>query len=423
MTKKILLLTLALCAAAICGKAQNYTNDAALVRTAGNYAVIECSGVAKNKKEAGEMAKKSAIYTYLYSGIEGLNNGRPLLGLNPTKKATDAADRILLSTGYANYIRNCTFDERKVKTAGKDVQVFATIELYVESLEKYLVNNGAIDRKAENIAIADTQEMIAMPTVMVVPFRHDGQSYEEALRANSDMQMAIAKVNEGFIAQGVETKDLLTCINNAEMYRARMGDNMSLDDAILSSSGADISVSVNINKDENPSGMRVSLVLQAIEIATGNTLASTSEVSGRKRATADAICGAMAKYMVGQGGFMKQIQTRLATKISTGQSISLRFTIADGAAVDMDTEINSIMPLSDILVSWVKRHAKNGRYHSQGRTSTLLAFSDIYIDNSIEDGMQSDINDFALALYKYLRGLELNVTRTITGNSVDIVIN
>lgn len=58
----------------------------------------------------------------------------------------------------------------------------------------------------------------------------------------------------------------------------------------------------------------------------------------------------------------------------------------------MDTEINNIMPLSDILVSWVKRHAKNGKYHTQGRTSTLLAFSDIFVDNSMEDGMQSDVN-------------------------------
>ena len=73
-------------------------------------------------------------------------------------------------------------------------------------------------------------------------------------------------------------------------------------------------------------------------------------------------------------------------------------------------------------MSWVKRHAKNGRYHTQGRTSTLLAFSDIFVDNSVEDGMQSDVNDFALALYQYLKGLNLSVSRTITGNSIDVII-
>ena len=104
------------------------------------------------------------------------------------------------------------------------------------------------------------------------------------------------------------------------------------------------------------------------------------------------------------------------------RSVAVRFTIDPGSAINMDTEINNIMPLSDILVSWVKRHAKNGKYHTQGRTSTLLAFSDIFVDNSMEDGMQSDVNDFALALYQYLKGLNLSVSRTITGNSIDVII-
>lgn len=94
---------------------------------------------------------------------------------------------------------------------------------------------------------------------MVVPFRKSGQSYEEAIRDNSDMRMAISKVNEGFIKQGVETKDLLTSLNNANTYQVRMGDGMSLDDAILINSGADVSVSVDINQDVNDGGVRVSL--------------------------------------------------------------------------------------------------------------------------------------------------------------------
>ena len=329
------------------------------------------------------MAKKSVIYTYLYNGIDGLNDNKPLLGSKPSAGAAQYVGQLLGTTRYANYIRSCTIADKTNKTAAKDIQVFATIDLYTESLKS-------------------------------------GQSYEEAIRDNSDMRMAISKVNEGFIKQGVETKDLLTSLNNANTYQVRMGDGMSLDDAILINSGADVSVSVDINQDVNDGGVRVSLTLQAIEIATGNTLATKSEISGRKRTTADVLCGVMAQAMVGD--FMKQISTRMATKISTGQSVAVRFTIDPGSAINMDTEINNIMPLSDILVSWVKRHAKNGKYHTQGRTSTLLAFSDIFVDNSMEDGMQSDVNDFALALYQYLKGLNLSVSRTITGNSIDVII-
>ena len=396
--------------------AQNYTTDAILKNTTGKIATLECSGIARTKKEATEMAKKSVIYTYLYNGIDGLNDNKPLLGYKPSADASQYVGTLLGTTRYANFIRSCTIADRTNKTADKNIQVFATIDLYTESLERDLINNGVIGRSASDIALSETQEAIAMPTVMVVPFRKGDESYEEAIRNNSDMRMAISKVNEGFIGEGVETKDLLTSLNNANTYQVRMGDGMSLDDAILANSGADVSVSVDINQDV----VRVSLTLQAIEVATGNTLATKSEISGRKRTTADVLCGVMAKAMIGD--FMKQISTRMATKISTGQSVAVRFTIDPGSAIDMDTEINNIMPLSDILVSWVKRHAKNGRYHTQGRTSTLLAFSDIFVDNSVEDGMQSDVNDFALALYQYLKGLNLSVSRTITGNSIDVII-
>ncbi len=423
MKKKIFLIFQFFFIGIVSMTAQDYMGDAMLVKIVDNYAVLECSGIGKNKKDAIEMAKKSAVYTYLYSGIQGLNNGRPLLGISPSKEAREYADNKVLGTSnYANYIRNCEISDDVNKTRDKQIQVKATIEFYYQSIERTLVNNGIIDRKAADIAMADTYEAIAMPTIMVVPFKKDGESYKEALTANTDVLMAISKINEGFIAEGVETKDIVTCIDNADMYMAKMGGNMSLDDMILANSGADIAVSVRVSKDENPSGLQISLFLRAIEIATGNTLADKAETSARKRATAEAICGPMAKYMVGKGGFLKQIATRLATKISTGQSITVYFTIDPSSAINMDTEINNIMPLSDILISWIKRHSQGGRYHSQGRTETMLAFSDIFIDNSVEDGMQSDINDFSLALYQYLKGLNLSIRRSINGNRVDIVI-
>ena len=259
-----------------------------------------------------------------------------------------------------------------------------------------------------------------MPTIMVVPFCKENENYDTAIRNNINMRMAISKVSEGFISRGVETKDLLTCLSNAETYRVRYPD-MSLDDAILINSGADVSVSVDINAEKSQdAGVRISMTLRAIEVATGNTLATKAERSSFKRTTADNLCGAMAKGMIED--FMKQISERLTKKSETGQSVSVRFAIDSSSAINMDTEINNIMPLSDILISWVKRHAKDGRYHSQGRTSTLLVFSDIYIDNALENGMQNDINDFALALYQYMKGLGLTISRNITGNSVDIVI-
>ena len=179
--------------------AQNYTTDAILKRTTGKIATLECSGIARTKKEAIEMAKKSVIYTYLYNGIDGLNDNKPLLGSKPSAGAAQYVGQLLGTTRYANYIRSCTIADKTNKTAAKDIQVFATIDLYTESLERDLVNNGIIGRNAADIALSETQEMIAMPTVMVVPFRKSGQSYEEAICDNSDMcPVLLRQLPEGF---------------------------------------------------------------------------------------------------------------------------------------------------------------------------------------------------------------------------------
>ncbi len=420
MLKKIVVLALSL-AVILPASAQNYSTNASLKEVIGNYAVVESTGIAPSKKEAIEMAKKSVIYTYLFQGIDGLNDGDPVLSDTESKDAKEYINRILGTSNYANYIRNCTIADQTTKTADKQIQVFATVELYHQALKRTLEKAGLSGRPAEEIKMKETQQKIAMPTVMVVPFRKDGQSYVDAYNNSADIRLAISNVNEAFINEGVETKDLRVSLNNAETYAVRMGDNMSLDDMILINSGADISVNVEMSKDVTSEGTRLYMRLQAVELATGNTLADVSAPSGRKRASVEMISMPMSRGLVQQ--LIQQVSTRLATKIETGQAVSVRFTIDPNSAVNMSTEIVDYTPLSDLLVGWVKRHALNGRYHSQGRTSTLLAFSDIYIDNSVEDGMQSDINDFALALYQYMRrDLGLMVERTITGNSVEIII-
>ena len=82
--------------------AQNYTTDAILKNTTGKIATLECSGIARTKKEATEMAKKSVIYTYLYNGIDGLNDNKPLLGYKPS---ADASQYV----GQANNVSFSTF--------------------------------------------------------------------------------------------------------------------------------------------------------------------------------------------------------------------------------------------------------------------------------------------------------------------------
>lgn len=403
---------------ALTASAQQYSMDAELVRLDGNTAIIRCSGTASSKKDAIEMAKKSAIYTYIYSGIDGIDGGRPLITSQLNKVDQEYVDGIFSTMRYASFINMSPVNvDHEIKVA-KQVQVTLTLGLYHEALRRTLEKADILKVRASSLD--EVTDHIAMPTVMVVPFCQGDETYEEVFNSNKYMRMIIAKVNEGFIENGVETKDLITCLNNAETYRLLKGEGMTLEDAILINSGADISVKVDISSNTTSAGTEVYITMNAIEIATGNTLGSVSEKSARKQTSAEAICGPMAKSMIKD--LLDLVTTRMVKKTSTGQSISLRFTIDPSSVLTMETEINDELPLADMLVIWVKQHAQKGRYQSPKISSRLLTYSDVFIDNSVEDGVQMDVTDFARELYIYLKSLDLTISRTVNGNSIDVVI-
>lgn len=403
---------------ALTASAQQYSMDAELVRLEGNTAIIRCSGTASSKKDAIEMAKKSAIYTYIYSGIDGIDGGRPLITSQLNKVDQEYVDGIFNTMRYASFINMSLVNvDYEVKVA-KQMQVTLTLGLYHEALRRTLEKANILKVRASSLD--EVTDHIAMPTVMVVPFCQSDETYDEVFNSNKYMRMIIAKVNEGFIENGVETKDLITCLNNAETYRLLRGEGMTLEDAILINSGADISVKVDISSNTTSAGTEVYITMNAIENATGNTLGSVSEKSARKQTSAEAICGPMAKSMIKD--LLDLVATRMVKKTSTGQSISLRFTIDPSSVLTMETEINDELPLADMLVIWVKQHAQKGRYQSPKISSRLLTYSDVFIDNSVEDGVQMDVTDFARELYIYLKSLDLTISRTVNGNSIVVVI-
>lgn len=400
--------------------AQQYTADAYLVTSDDNVAVVRCSGYGSRQKETIKHAIKSAVYNCLFNGVEGLNNGEPILGRSPSDQAVEYANDLLSSDRYAVFVKGYTLNEQINKNIERDKQVVADVSIYVNAIYRELKNRKLIGVVAEKTTIRETQTIISLPSIMVVPYATGSDTYQSVLQKNADVRMAVAKVTEAFVNRGVETKDLEQSLRNANAYQATRGD-MSLNDALVTTSGADVLVSVDMTKETTSSGTRVNLHLAAIEAANGKNIASRADVSARLKSSADVICSAMTKAIIDD--FMQQISTGMASKINKGNSLAVRFTIDSNSQLDMDSEIgNDYTPLSDVLIAWVKKNAKDGKYHQQGRSSTLLIMDEINIANRTATGEELDVNDFALELYRFLRGLNLSVKRNIVGNTVDIII-
>lgn len=397
-----------------------YSSDAMLIEKFNdNVALIQVSGISNNKKNAIEYAKKSAIYTYLFNGIAGLNNDQPLLGNNPSEKANKYVDELFNSGRYAIFIKSEVVDDENSRKVQKLFQAVIKIELYTKSLLNDLKNQGVNVPPTALGGASGVDNVIAIPSIMVVPYCVNGESFQDKIQSNPYIRMAISKVNSGFVKQGAETKDLEQMMRNSDLQQG-MNMDMSFNDMVLNGCGADVAVYVDINENTNSNGTSVTLMLNAIDISTSDTYATASQVTPHKRASVDMITNALVDVMV--NGFLDQLTAAFARKIDRGNSISVVLNISPMSSVTFDYEVEDFTPLRDALHIWMRKNALNGKFHVQGSTKNMMVLDEIQVPNKDENGLDMDVNDFALKLYRYLRTQGLQVERTVLNNRITITI-
>ena len=85
----------------------------------------------------------------------------------------------------------------------------------------------------------------------------------------------------------------------------------------------------------------------------------------------------------------------------------------------MSSEIgNEGLALSDQLELWMSENAYKNNYHIQGTTDKEMIFDEVRIPLKDENGNNYNINKFGLKLLKYLRSLNLQITRNISNNTL-----
>lgn len=397
-----------------------YSGDALLVSDSGNTAILHCSGIGKNKKEAIEMAKKSAISVYLYNGITGLNGDNPLLGYSPSNAAKDHINNLFESGRYQIFLGSVEFDKEMSQKVGKEFQAHVKLELYTKLLYNDLKNSGIISANPTMTNMTEVQSEIVIPTIMVVPYCKTGENFQQKIQNTPYLRMAISKVNSGFVEKGVETKDVEQMIRIADSQQA-MNNEMSLNDIVLNDCGADVAVYVDIAQSTAENGTTVTLTLSAIDVSTGNTYATTTEVTPRKRASVELICNALVDAIIDD--FLKQITAAFSRKTSAGNTVSITLNISNTSAITFDYEMEDYTPLRDALHQWVRRNAVEGKFHLKGSTKTMMMFDGINVPNKDEDtGSHLDVNDFSLKLYRYLRSQGLQIERNVNNNRITITI-
>lgn len=229
--------------------------------------------------------------------------------------------------------------------------------------------------KAQNTR--GTGNGVKQPEIVVVPFTLEGQDVRQVIENNPMMALAISKIKEQFNDRGFMTKDFITLLKTSKNTSLMM-DEAAIDykARIVRESKADIQVIVKIMGNQQDNGaVEVALMLEAVEVQTGNSLANKSYMSG-KFITKDFIKLAnRALNMIGDD-FFSNLQSAFNQMVEEGRELAIQIAFTPESEMESNTEINSNgEDLVMVLEDWMANNAFNGVYSPINSSEKIMDLS------------------------------------------------
>ena len=399
--------------------ADEYLQMVSLLSSGGGKATFISAGIATDKKEVGVNAAKSVFYTLFYQGVAEINDGKPLVNKD-NKLYTNS---YFNSTGrYSFYVVSIEEAEKPKKVAG-NYRANYNVTIYLGRLVNDLISNK-VHVKDLTVDDIDDTESLTKPTITVVPFLKDGENYAAVLEKDYDRRIAVSRVQNGFESRDITTIDFLAKLQ-AEKRQQHYEENAaeSNDRTLLLSSGADVYVTVDIQKETSTAGTRVSLIMKAYERVSGDVLASKDGWTNRFRTTAtDALCGYAVQDLL--PSFLDDICKNFTQRISQGSRVVLRFAIDSSSSMTMSTQAGpNNYSLSNIIRQWVRKNSYKGKYHLQGIVDESMIFDYVTIPPKDADGLLMDAAQYAFLIESFLKEENgINCSSRIEGNTIFFTI-
>lgn len=385
---KRILLTLLLFAAFITPSfSQEYLEIVSLVSDNGEHATFTSVGCAKSKSDMEENAIKSLFHTLLFKGVEGVNNGFPLVN----------EPNILYTEQFFNekerYVSFTFIDDvEKLGSVHKaaDGKNQRTFKIKIKLKELIAdVERSTGGKKVKPISPKRT------PKIIVVPFIENKkkETYASVLNNDFDMRVACAEVQKGFNSLDIETDDILAIIQSTEKrgnFERNAAD--SNDKQLLLMSDADVYVEVDLQKEESNRGTTISLRLIAKETATGKVWATQNSWAGPSKAEVSILCAKAAKSQM--ESFCEQIVNAYNDPVRG----NIQFAINDDLTVTMRDRCKSGKRISMAIQNWLDDNAENGDYTPRGVGDKIATFDKVQFPMNDKRGKRMTTEKFATML-------------------------
>lgn len=279
------------------------------------------------------------------------------------------------------------------------------------------------------VLIVKAQETVrqvttVQPKIMVIPYTKEGEDIRTILEDDVNKRITLTKIKEAFDSRGFTTVDFTAKLKTVSNSNVFMADNKTdLKSQVIQMSGADVYVEAEMNVGLSNSGNSVKIIITAYEISTGNSLANKVGESG-KFYTDD--IGKLATKAIESCAedFLNTMQMKFTDIVDNGKSIQVNFGFDAGSSYTMSSEVGTAgLLLSDEIELWMEQAAYKNNYHIQGTTDNQMIFDDVRIPlRDPVTGNNYNTNKFALEIFKFMRGLGLQISRDIKGNTIYITI-
>lgn len=392
--------------------AQEYLQIVSLDSQQGINGIFTTVGSATEKKAVETNAKKSLFHTLLFNGVDGVENGSPLVcNENPiyTNSFFNSAAR------YNGYIISCEEVEKPKKVDGNTYQGTYRVTVRLRQLINDVHKNTGFGEKKK-----EEKRLVARPKIMVVPFKKDGESYKQILENDRDLRAAVSEVQKGFENLDIETENILNnvnSINRRQQYESNADAADSNDKQLLLSSDADVYVVVDLEKNISAGGSSVSVIMTAYETATNNIWATENSWTNTFRTTnVSALCSYAVRDYLPE--FLKQIEKNF-NEPSSGV---IQFSVSNSAMVTMRDRCKNGRRLSDFIQEWLDDNAYDGQYHAQGIVDESAIFDDVLIPRADSRGKKMNSEKFAGLLCDALYEIGVDTRFVTEGNNMIITI-
>lgn len=392
---------------------QEYLQIVSLESDNGTQGVFTSAGMGEKKKDVEVNAIKSLFYTLFFQGVEGVADGKPLVS-KPNVPYTNSFFNDMAR--YSSYVTG-TEEIVKSKKTGNYFQGTFKITLRL----RQLINDVRKNTHYDEMMAEQPEIKLPNPTIIVVPYKKEGESYQAILENDYDKRIAVSAVQRGFEDCGIKTIDLQARLDRAKrnaQYEENAGTADSNDKQLLESSGADVYVTVDLLKDVTDEDARVSLIMKAYETASGTIWGSQDGWTNRFRTNdTDILCSYAVKDNL--PGFLEQIIDNFTRPTRASLQISLSGMSYNSISDARGDDGRRVM---DVIQDWLDRNSEKGEYHLQGIVDEKAIFDYVILPLQDENGYKMTPDKFAGRLRTALEEQGVYSSQRIEGNTIFLIL-